>query len=218
MFTGIVEELGRVRNIVKGSSSIKLSIECKQIVGDVKLGDSIAVNGICLTVTEFGGDWFTADVMPETMRKTNLDMLSIGSRVNLERALRLSDRLGGHMVSGHIDGTGIITDKVEEDNATWVTIEAPDNILKYIVMKGSVALDGTSLTVAYVDNICFKVSLIPLTAGVTTLGFKKVGDRINIECDMVGKYIEKLLGGGEQTGTGKKKDISLDFLRENGFV
>lgn len=217
MFTGIVEELGRVRDIVRGNKSVKISIECNSIVEGIKLGDSIAVNGICLTVTGCGANWFTADVMPETMRKTNLDMLDRHSPVNLERALRLSDRLGGHIVSGHIDGTGTIVDKTVEDNATWVSIEADNDILKYMVMKGSIALDGTSLTVAYVDEKKFKVSLIPLTRSVTTLGAKKAGDRVNIECDIIGKYVEKLLGINPEKDN-NKKGLDIDFLKGNGFA
>lgn len=217
MFTGIIEELGRVRDIVRGNKSVKISIECSSIVEGIRLGDSIAVNGICLTVTGCGGNWFTADVMPETMRKTNLDMLDRHSPVNLERALRPSDRLGGHIVSGHIDGTGTIVDKTVEDNATWVSIEADKDIIKYMVMKGSVALDGTSLTVAYVDEKKFKVSLIPLTRSITTLGTKKAGDMVNIECDIIGKYVEKLLGINPEKDN-NKKGLDIDFLRENGFA
>jgi riboflavin synthase len=217
MFTGIIEEMGFIKGIVRGSLSIQLTVNCLKILSDVKIGDSIAVNGICLTVTDLGKDWFSADVMPETMRKTGLNKLNISDKVNLERALRLSDRLGGHIVTGHIDGTGVVVGKVEEDNAIWLTLEAPDNIMKYIVVKGSVALDGASLTVAHVDEKCFKVSLIPLTAGVTTLGLRKAGDVINIECDVMGKYVEKLLGISVHEST-RKKDISLDFLRENGFA
>lgn len=217
MFTGIIEELGIVKNIIRGSSSIKLSIECISILHDVKIGDSIAVNGICLTVTDLGSNWFTVDVMPETMRRTGLSKLNSSQKVNLERALRLSDRLGGHIVSGYIDGTGIITAKTEEDNAIWLTVEAADTVLKYIVMKGSVALDGTSLTVAHVDDSCFKVSLIPLTARVTTLGFKETGDMVNIECDVVGKYIEKFIGG-KTSEQSVKRDLTMELLKENGFV
>jgi riboflavin synthase len=217
MFTGIVEELGKVKNLVKGVRSTGITIECSKILKDVNIGDSIAVNGICLTVTEAGGSWFTADVMPETLRKTGLGSLRLSDKVNLERALQLSDRLGGHIVSGHIDGTGIISEVKREDNAIWLTVSASDSILKYIVMKGSVAIDGTSLTVAYVDENCFKVSLIPLTANETTHGLKKTGDIVNVECDIIGKYVEKLLGINPEAKTGKK-DLSVDFLRENGFA
>lgn len=217
MFTGIIEELGSVRDIARGSKSIKLSIYCTNILNGVNKGDSIAVNGICLTVTNVGNGWFSADVMPETMRKTGLEKLRISDRVNLERALRLSDRLGGHIVSGHIDGTGIVLDKTEEENAIWLTIGASEEILGYIVLKGSVALDGTSLTVAYVDEKCFKVSLIPLTAGVTTLGYRKVGDQVNVECDILGKYVEKFLSRSRDKAR-TKKDISIDFLKDNGFA
>lgn len=217
MFTGIIEEVGTIKGIKRGSFSIQLSIRCSKIVDDVKIGDSIAVNGICLTVTDRGEDWFSADVMPETMRRTGLGKLNISDDVNLERALRLSDRLGGHIVTGHIDGTGVVTGRVEEDNAIWLTVEAPDVVMKYIVYKGSVALDGTSLTVAYVTEKHFKVSLIPLTAGATNLGSRKVGDSINIECDVMGKYVEKLLNISMNEPK-PKKDISLDFLRDNGFA
>jgi riboflavin synthase len=216
MFTGIVEEIGTVKEIIRGSKSIRLSIGCSRIMENMKIGDSIAVNGVCLTVTDMGDSWFSADVMPETMRKTGLGKLTISGKVNLERALRLSNRLGGHIVTGHIDGTGIVTSRVEEDNAIWLTIEAQSNILKYIVMKGSVALDGTSLTVAHVDNRCFKVSLIPHTAGATILGSRKPGDQLNIECDVIGKYVEKLLNINTQESK-PNKDISIEFLRSNCF-
>lgn len=218
MFTGIVEEIGKVRGIVYGSKSIKLTIQCSRITDDIKLGDSIAVNGICLTVTKLGSDEFTADVMPETMRRTSLENLKVGHSVNLERALRLADRLGGHIVTGHIDGTGVIVDRTAEDNAIWLTVEADAEILKYIILKGSVALEGTSLTVAYIDEKCFKVSLIPFTAGETTLGNKEAGSKINIECDMLGKYVEKMLLNNLQSDNTKQNTISLDFLRENGFA
>jgi len=217
MFTGLVEEIGAIKEMIRGSKSVRLSISCSRILDDIKIGDSIAVNGVCLTVTDMGDSWFSADVMPETIRKTGLDKLSIAGRVNLERALRLSDRLGGHIVTGHIDGTGTVISRVEEDNAIWLTIEAQDDILKYIVMKGSVVLDGTSLTVAYVDDRCFKVSLIPHTAGETTLGSRKPGDQINIECDVIGKYVEKLLNRDSHEAK-SKQDISMEFLRSNGFA
>ena len=218
MFTGIVEEMGSVKNIVYGSSSIKLSIECTTVIEGTVKGDSIAVNGICLTVTELGENWFTADVMPETMRKTGLEKLKPGGKVNLERALRLTDRLGGHIVSGHIDGTGSITGLKKEDNAVLITITAPKQIMKYIVQKGSVALDGTSLTIAELTSNTFTVSLIPLTRGFTILGTKSIGDRVNIECDIIGKYVEKMLKGETLESEPSKKDLSAEFLREHGFM
>ncbi|MCX8131908.1 MAG: riboflavin synthase [Clostridia bacterium] len=217
MFAGIIEEVGTIKNIYRGSKSIRLSIECIEILKDVKTGDSISVNGICLTVTELGNNWFAADVMPETMSKTNLDKLQTKEKVNLERALRLSDRLGGHIVTGHIDGTGIIIEKADDDNAVWLTIEAPQPILRYMVPKGSVALDGTSLTIVHVDEKYFKVSLIPLTRGYTTLGTKKIKDMVNIECDVIGKYVEKLVYGHTAT-IPVHKGISPDFLKDHGFM
>lgn len=218
MFTGIVEEIGLVKEVVYGSKSIKLTIKCEKIMDDVKIGDSIAVNGICLTVASLDNGVFTADVMPQTMRKTNLGSLRAGEKVNLERALRPVDRMGGHVVSGHIDGTGVILSKEKEDNAIWLEISAPSDILKYIVVRGSVALDGVSLTAAYVDENCFKVSLIPHTASVTILGSKKPGDRINIECDMLGKYVEKLMSFNPQRKKDEKESVTMDFLREHGFA
>ncbi|NLI58843.1 MAG: riboflavin synthase [Clostridium sp.] len=217
MFTGIVEEIGTLKEIIPSSQSIKLTVQCQKVIQDVKVGDSIAVNGICLTVTKFTSNSFTADVMPETMRKTNLGSLRVGEKVNLERALRLGDRLGGHIVTGHIDGTGKVFDRLEEDNAIWLEITASSDILKYIVQKGSVALDGTSLTIADIGDKSFKVSLIPLTAEMTNLKNKKYGDVINIECDIMGKYVEKLLNkDAYKNDTTKKMD--LNFLKEYGFA
>jgi riboflavin synthase len=215
MFTGIVEEVGHVASITRGQKSIALKIACEKVLEDVHIGDSIAVNGICLTVVEHGTDYFVADVMPETMRMTSLAGLKASSPVNLERALRLADRLGGHIVSGHIDGTGEIINCVAEDNAIWITIKAPENIMRYIIYKGSVALDGISLTVASVAKDSFKVSIIPHTGVATTLGVKHVGDVVNIECDEVAKYIEKFLVSSKEQKD--KKDISIDFLKQNGF-
>ncbi|MFZ5974826.1 MAG: riboflavin synthase [Bacillota bacterium] len=217
MFTGIVEEIGIVKEIVRRSASVRISVSCAKALEGTRTGDSISVNGICLTVSELRNGWFAADVMPETVRNTGLARLRPGDRVNLERALRLSDRLGGHIVSGHIDGTGSVADRTEEENAIWLTVNAPDKILRYIVERGSVALDGTSLTVAYVDERRFKVSLIPVTARDTVLGRRRPGDEVNIECDVIGKYVEKLLGQA-QNRPEESIGVSMDLLRENGFL
>lgn len=211
MFTGIIEEVGHIRQMGGG----QLAIDCQKVVGDVALGDSIAVNGVCLTVTSFDKNHFTADVMPETIRRTSLAELKKGSPVNLERALTLSSRLGGHIVSGHIDGTGEILSFKEEGNAILMKIAAGSELLRYIVEKGSVALDGISLTVAAVTNKDFTVSLIPHTREVTNLGSKKAGSTINIETDVLGKYVEKMLAGSE--GQKNAGGLSRAFLLENGF-
>ena len=218
MFTGIIEEIGIIRNIVKGSRSIKLTITAKKVLENTNLGDSIAVNGVCLTVTALGKDGFTADVMPESMSKTNMGRLKPGDRVNLERALTLSSRLGGHIVSGHIDGVGDIINMEKDDNAVRVTLTSVPKVMKYIVSEGSVALDGVSLTVAHLGDNDFTVSLIPHTAQMTTLLDKKVGDKLNIENDVVGKYVERLLSFSDKDKVVEKNSaISLKFLRENGF-
>ena len=216
MFTGLIEEIGILQAIIKGTKSAKLTISADKVLQNIKLGDSISTNGVCLTVIHFSNKSFTVDVMPETMRRSNLKNLKSGSKVNLERALKLGDRLGGHIVSGHIDGVGHISAMEVEDNATWVTIEAESGIMKYIIEKGSIAVDGTSLTVAYVDNETFKVSIIPLTRDETTLLSKKIGEEVNLECDMVGKYVERLAMFNKDNNT--RSAINMDFLRENGFV
>lgn len=220
MFTGIIEETGTIRKIVGQSGSIE--IKANKVLSGTQLGDSIAVNGVCLTVTAIGHDGFTADVMAETLRRTNLGRLTIGSSVNLERAMASGDRFGGHIVSGHIDGTGTIQSLQREGNAVWVTIAAPASILRLIVMKGSIAIDGISLTVAYVDESVFKVSIIPHTGEETTLLTRKPGDIVNLENDIVGKYVERLLTPYVQSDTAdtaavKSSGITMDFLQEHGF-
>ncbi len=217
MFTGIIEEVGSIAGIAKGQRSIQLTIMADKVLAGSHIGDSIAVNGVCLTVVSFGKGRFTADVMPESMIKTNMGLLKIGDRVNLERALTLSSRLGGHIVSGHIDGTGKIIDMVKDDNATRVTIKSTEKVMKYIVAEGSVALDGVSLTVARLGKDDFTVSLIPHTSQVTTLLDKKVGSVINIENDVIGKYVERLLTFTDKTNEQTNSSLSLSFLRENGF-
>ncbi|MCM1272625.1 MAG: riboflavin synthase [Clostridium sp.] len=217
MFTGIVEEVGVIRAIDKGAKSERLTICGDVVTKDTHVGDSIAVNGICLTVTSINGNCFTADVMAETMRRTSLSVLAPKGRVNLERAMALNGRFGGHIVSGHIDGTGTIGRLEREDNAVWITIHTTENILRYIIEKGSIAIDGVSLTVAYVDDKCFQVSVIPHTAAKTTLLTKKQGDVVNLENDVIGKYVEKLMPHGK-AGSREKTSISEAFLMENGFM
>ena len=216
MFTGIIEEKGIINRITRGSKSEILEIGASEIMSDINLGDSIAVNGVCLTVTEILGNGFKADVMAETMRRSSLDSLKPGSHVNLERAVKADSRFGGHIVSGHIDGTGIIKKTVKEDNAMWYTIQADKDILKYIVIKGSIAIDGISLTVAGVTNDSFSVSIIPHTLKSTILAEKKPGDKVNLENDIIGKYIYKFLNKDENSSS-ETGDFE-NMLMENGFM
>ena len=216
MFTGIVEEMGQIRSIVRGASSAVLSIEANLILEDLKIGDSVAVNGVCLTATSIGAGGFTADVMHETLNRSSLGALQKGSHVNLERAMLANGRFGGHIVSGHIDGTGTIGSIQKDDNALWYTILADAKLLRYIVEKGSVTIDGISLTVADVQSDRFAVSLIPHTAKVTVLGEKRTGDIVNLETDIVGKYVEKLMKPTVEE-TKQKSGITMEFLAENGF-
>ncbi|BAF59941.1 MAG: riboflavin synthase [Pelotomaculum sp.] len=216
MFTGIVEELGVVRAVRSGTASARLVIGATKVLEDLRVGDSIAVNGVCLTAESFTSREFTADVMAETLAKTNLGGLSPGDRVNLERALRLGDRLGGHLVSGHIDGVGTITRQERFDIATLITIKAPHEVMRYVIKKGSVAIDGISLTVVDFGPDSFQVSLIPHTARVTTLGFKKVGDTVNLEGDIIGKYIERLMELRREES--QRPKIDMVFLAEHGFI
>ncbi|MCX6247281.1 MAG: riboflavin synthase [Bacteroidetes bacterium] len=211
MFTGIIEEKGIIKSIHAEGRSARIVIAATRITGEMKTGDSINTDGVCLTVTEFTPSTFTVDVMPETMQRSAFGKLKPGSRVNLERAVRLSDRLGGHLVSGHIDGTGLVETVRRDENAIRVSIVAAEEVLRYIVEKGSVAIDGISLTVTKAGPRSFEVSVIPHTQDETTILSKRNGDPVNIECDIIGKYVEKLCQAG-----GKKVD--LNFLAENGFV
>lgn len=217
MFTGIIEEIGHVNSVKKGVSSAVLSINSSHVLEGTKLGDSIAVNGVCLTVTSMGKDYFTADVMHETLNRSSLGKLSAGKNVNLERAMASDGRFGGHIVSGHIDGTGTISNISKDDNAVWYTIETDKAVLKYIVEKGSIAIDGISLTVASVGENDFKVSIIPHTRQQTTLSERKVGDVVNLENDIVGKYIERFLSFGNESSKAKDSGITKEFLLKNGF-
>lgn len=211
MFTGIVEEKGTVLSLERTPQKCRLSIKAEIVLRGTIIGDSIAVNGVCLTVTDIAEGSFSADVMPETLRRSSLGCLKAGSPVNLERAMAADGRFGGHIVSGHIDGTGKISSVKKEGNALLVSIAAPDNILRLIVEKGSVAIDGISLTVTKVTKTDFSVSIIPHTASETALLSKKAGDTVNLENDIVGKYVERLLSVPESKG------ITREFLLKNGF-
>ncbi|MGG5254344.1 riboflavin synthase [Neobacillus sp. SM06] len=217
MFTGIVEEIGTVTGIQQSGESFVLTIKAGKILEDVQLGDSISVNGVCLTVTRFSKDQFSVDVMPETVKATSLKIVKRGSPVNLERAMAAGGRFGGHFLSGHVDGTGIVKNKKPFENAVYYEIEADPTLLKYIILKGSIAVDGTSLTVFGVSENSFTISLIPHTMKETILGNKGPGDIVNLETDMIGKYVSHFLTGLTDDPAEKKTGITEQFLAENGF-
>lgn len=218
MFTGIVEEIGSVSNMQKTGDSYVLTIEAKKVLKDVRLGDSIAVNGVCLTVTAFSGNRFKVDVMPETVTSSSLRTLKRGSHVNLERAMAAGGRFGGHFVSGHIDGTGVIKSKKPFENAVYYVIEADKEWLKFIILKGSICVDGTSLTVFGITENSFTISLIPHTMSETILGEKDSGDVVNLECDMIGKYVGHFLNGtADKLNKKGSGNLTASFLEENGF-
>jgi riboflavin synthase len=212
MFTGIVEELGIVKALRRDAGAARLTISASTVLGDTALGDSICVNGVCLTVVEMNKNDFSADVAVETLKVTNLGDLKTGARVNLERALRLSARIGGHLVSGHVDSVGRIREKREEGNGWRIFIDAPADVLRHVIRKGSIAIDGISLTVAEVDQSGFSIAMIPHTAKLTTLGFKAARDSVNLETDLIGKYVERLLAGRIEGG------VDLELLKKAGFV
>lgn len=218
MFTGIIEEKGQVLSLTQTGEAIVMTVAAPQILKDVKLGDSISVNGVCLTVTSFTPDTFTIDMMPETVRGTSLRTVGEGSEVNLERAMAAGGRFGGHFVSGHVDGVGKVISKEQDHNAVYYEIEFPEILRKYFTLKGSVSVDGTSLTIFGVTENTFTISIIPHTLEETVIGSKGSGDPVNIECDMLAKYVEELL---EQRflkqEAPKGQSISADFLKEQGF-
>lgn len=216
MFTGIIEEIGTVTAIKKSALESRLTISAERIFSDLKTGDSVAVNGVCLTASVISGNTFTADVMNETFSRTSLATLSSGSHVNLERAMAADGRFGGHIVAGHVDGTGIIKDIRKDGNAVWFIIGASLEVLKYIVEKGSVAIDGISLTVAEVTKNNFSVSTIPHTLSQTILAEKKTGDAVNLENDIIGKYVERLMGFTKKNKTDKGR-VTLELLARNGY-
>jgi riboflavin synthase len=212
MFTGIIEEMGSVKALRHEAGAARLAVSASTVLGGTAQGDSICVNGVCLTVVDMDKSGFSADVAVETLKVTNLGELKTGAKVNLERALQLSARIGGHLVSGHVDAVGRIREKREEGNGWRIFIDAPDTVLRYMIKKGSIAIDGISLTVADVDKKGFCIAMIPHTAKLTTLGFKTAGDSVNLETDIIGKYVERLLAGRVEDG------VSLELLRKNGFA
>ncbi|KKK37854.1 riboflavin synthase subunit alpha [Mesobacillus campisalis] len=216
MFTGIIEEIGTIAGIRRTGPMFEISIHAEKILKDVNLGDSISINGVCLTVTDFTTGRFSVDVMPETVKATNIRELKPGSKVNLERAMAAGGRFGGHFVSGHVDGIGTIVRKERLENAVYYEIQVSEDLASGMIMKGSVTVDGTSLTIFGVTENTFTISLIPHTMAETIIGQKEAGDQVNIECDMIGKYVGHYL---RNTGVGgKKQDITKSFLEENGFV
>lgn len=219
MFTGIIEEIGKVKNMVVHSNAIELTLTCNLIRSDLKLGDSVCVNGVCLTASSLHPDGFTAQIMPETVNKTTLRLLKPQSAVNLERALTLNTRIGGHMVTGHIDGVGMLLSIEHDSNAIWLEIGCSDEMMRLMVLKGSVALEGTSLTIARITDKSFTVSLIPHTQMMSIVSKKKMGDLLNIECDIIGKYIERffLLANKPEVHP-LKSAVDMHFLKENGFL
>jgi len=216
MFTGLIEDLGTVRELRQGSAGARLTVTTAIPMDELERGESIAVNGICLTVTTFGGGSFTADVSPETLGRSTLGALFPGRRVNLERALRLGDRLGGHWVSGHVDAVGTLEQARPDGNAWRLVFRLPAEVNRYVVEKGSVAIDGISLTVNSVGDETFSVAIIPHTLALTTLKEAKVGARVNIETDILGKYVERLLGRSPRGES--RAHVDLEFLAKHGFL
>jgi riboflavin synthase len=212
VFTGIVEEMGNIKVLRHGAGGARITISASTVLDNTVLGDSISVNGVCLTVVDIRNKEFSADVAVETLKVTTLGDLKIGEKVNLERALQFSARIGGHLISGHVDGVGRIREKREEGNGWRIFIDAPESLLRYVIKKGSISIDGISLTVADVDKTGFSIAMIPHTAKLTTLGFKSAGDSVNLEGDIIGKYVERLLSGRLESG------VNLDLLKKTGFA
>jgi len=221
MFTGIIEGLGTITGIKQSGQSGRMTINADYELDHTKIGDSIAVSGACLTVVAIGGKRFEVDLSPETIVKTTLGRIKIGERVNLERALRFSDRIDGHLVSGHIDGIGTIKSRNTKENAILITFQVPESIARYMIKKGSVAVDGISLTINDCGVNSFNVSIIPHTAKLTTLGFKKMSDSVNIETDMIGKYVERFITQMQSDKSGKEAEntsVDIQLLAKTGFL
>lgn len=220
MFTGIIEGFGSINQIGKSDQGVQITVDADFELNQTKIGDSIAVNGACLTVVSMSGNRFQADVSLETLKKTTFNRIKIGDRVNLERALRLSDRIDGHLVSGHIDGVSVIKNKRKSGNAILITFETTPELSRYMIQKGSVAVDGISLTINNCDEFSFEVSIIPHTAKLTTIGFKKTGDAVNIETDLIGKYVERFVTNKQdsQKPEPSKTAIDKEYLLKTGFI
>ncbi len=217
MFTGIVEEMGAVATLEKTLAGTRVTILASKIIQDIKVGDSVSVNGTCLTVVRLGEREFSVEVSPQTLAVTTLGQLAAGAPVNLERAMKLNERLGGHLVAGHVDGVGVIRARRQDGNAIVYTIEAPEEVLRYCVSKGSITVDGISLTVNEVTDRAFSIAIIPHTAKVTTLGLKQVNDAVNLEADLIGKYVERLLQERNQLPR-TSPIIDKDYLQKRGLL
>jgi riboflavin synthase len=218
VFAGIVEEMGAVKSLEKTLAGTRLSILAKVVMDDLPIGASVSVNGACLTVAQRDDKEFTVDVSPETMGVTNLGRLSTGSPVNLERAMKLNERIGGHLVAGHVDGVGTVRGRRQDSNAIVLTFEAPPDVLRHCILKGSITVDGVSLTINDVTDRGFSVAIIPHTASVTTLGLKQQGDTANLESDLIGKYVERLLQERGQLPPKPELVIDRDYLQKRGLV
>jgi len=218
MFTGIVEEMGVIKRLEKSGAGTTLTVLASTVMDDLEAGASVSVNGACLTVVSVGEREFAVEVSPETLAVTTLGQLAAGTPVNLERAMRVHDRIGGHLVAGHVDGVGSIRNRTPEGNAIVLTIEAPKEILRYCVHKGSIALDGISMTLNEVSDRTFSVAVIPHTAKATTLGLKKPGETVNLEADLIGKYVERLLQDRGQLPAKPAPVIDRDYLQKHGLI
>lgn len=218
MFAGIIEEMGAVKSLEKTLAGTRLTILASAVMDDLPIGASVSVNGACLTVVKRDDKEFTVDVSPETMGVTNLGQLSPGAPVNLERAMKLNERIGGHLVAGHVDGVGAVRGRQQDGNAIALTVEAPPDVLRYCIFKGSITVDGVSLTINDVTNHGFSVAIIPHTAKVTTLGLKQVGDTVNLESDLIGKYVERLLQERGQLTPKSEIVIDRDYLQKRGLI
>ena len=218
MFSGIVEEMGALKSVEKRLTGAKMSILASAVLQDLKIGESVSVSGACLTVTAIDNQDFSVDVSSETLNRTTLGSATAGDPVNLERAMKLNERIGGHLVSGHIDGIGLVRGREQDGNSFHLTIEAPEEIFRYCVQKGSITVDGISLTINVVSDKFFSVAIIPHTAKVTTIGLKQIGDSVNLETDLIGKYVERLLQASGHLPAAPKPVIDRDYLQKRGLI